>query len=95
MGMQPLGDVIVNGRKLPSDQVGIRVDDIGLLRGYYDDHLAFMTIGSATSWPAVFQVTAALMVGEFLLWLHHLVRHKVRTLWVFHAVHHSQCTAVL
>jgi len=34
MGMQPLGDVIVNGRALPSDQVGIRVDDIGLLRGY-------------------------------------------------------------
>lgn len=34
MGMQPLGDVIVNGRALPADQVGIRVDDIGLLRGY-------------------------------------------------------------
>ena len=34
MRMQPLGEVIVNGLVLPADEVGIRVDDIGLLRGY-------------------------------------------------------------
>lgn len=34
MGMQPLGDVIVNGRATPGDEVGLRIDDIGLLRGY-------------------------------------------------------------
>lgn len=34
MGMQPLGEVIVNGLVLPAAEAGIRVDDIGLLRGY-------------------------------------------------------------
>lgn len=32
--MQPLGDVIVNGRALPAAEAGVRVDDVGLLRGY-------------------------------------------------------------
>lgn len=34
MGMQPLGDVIINGEARPAAEVGIRIDDIGLLRGY-------------------------------------------------------------
>jgi sterol desaturase/sphingolipid hydroxylase (fatty acid hydroxylase superfamily) len=60
------------------------------LRGFYDNHLAFLTIGSAATWPTSLQIIAALSVVEFLWWMGHLTRHKVGTLWLFHAVHHSQ-----
>lgn len=61
-----------------------------ILRGFYDAHFGFLTITSATSWPISAQVIAAVFVGEFLNYLSHFVRHKVGTLWLFHAVHHSQ-----
>jgi sterol desaturase/sphingolipid hydroxylase (fatty acid hydroxylase superfamily) len=60
------------------------------LLGFYDHHLAFLTIRSAVAWPTYLQVIAALTVVEFLWWMSHFVRHKIPTLWVFHAVHHSQ-----
>ena len=34
--------------------------------------------------------TFGLMVGDFLSWGSHLIRHKVPRLWRFHAMHHSQ-----
>jgi len=30
------------------------------------------------------------LVGDFVFWVTHIVRHKVQLLWHFHAVHHSQ-----
>jgi sterol desaturase/sphingolipid hydroxylase (fatty acid hydroxylase superfamily) len=60
------------------------------LRGFYHDHFAFLTIRSAAAWPTYWQVIAAMSVVEFLWWMSHLVRHKMPTLWLFHAVHHSQ-----
>lgn len=32
----------------------------------------------------------AFVVGDFLNWLSHIIRHKVSALWHFHEVHHSQ-----
>jgi lathosterol oxidase len=61
-----------------------------LLRALYDHHLAFLTISRADAWPRVLQIVAALVVTEFLFWISHVVRHKALTLWLFHAVHHSQ-----
>ena len=60
------------------------------MRSLFDDHLGFLTMGTATAWPAYLQVFAALLLGEFLIWFNHFARHKIRTLWLFHAVHHSQ-----
>ncbi len=62
----------------------------GLLRSFYDNHLAFLTIESARTWPIFAQVMAALLVTEFADYLSHAIRHKVPTLWFFHAVHHSE-----
>lgn len=56
----------------------------------YNSYLGFLTIGSATAWPAYLQIITAILVGEFLFWFHHFARHKIRILWLFHAVHHSQ-----
>jgi sterol desaturase/sphingolipid hydroxylase (fatty acid hydroxylase superfamily) len=58
--------------------------------GLYDKHLAFLTIRSAAAWSTYLQIIAAISVVEFLWWMSHLVRHKLPTLWLFHAVHHSQ-----
>lgn len=60
------------------------------LRSLYDHYLASLTIGSAAVWPVSLQAIAALFVVEFIFWLSHFIRHKVGTLWLFHAVHHSQ-----
>jgi sterol desaturase/sphingolipid hydroxylase (fatty acid hydroxylase superfamily) len=60
------------------------------LAGLYEDHLSFLTVDSATSWPWPVQIAVAVLLSEFVVWLHHIARHKIRALWVFHAVHHSQ-----
>jgi sterol desaturase/sphingolipid hydroxylase (fatty acid hydroxylase superfamily) len=63
---------------------------IGFLRGLFIGHLGFLTVDSAASWPAILQILAALLLAEFFIWFNHFVRHKIHTLWLFHAVHHSQ-----
>ena len=35
-------------------------------------------------------VLAAIMASDFLKWIHHWLSHKIRFLWYFHSVHHSQ-----
>jgi sterol desaturase/sphingolipid hydroxylase (fatty acid hydroxylase superfamily) len=60
------------------------------LLGLYNNHLTFLTIRSAATWPTYLQVIVSLSVVEFLFWMSHFIRHKVGTLWLFHAVHHSQ-----
>jgi sterol desaturase/sphingolipid hydroxylase (fatty acid hydroxylase superfamily) len=62
----------------------------GVLRGLFDHYLGFLSLGPATVWPVYLQIIAALLLAEFFIWLNHFARHKIRTLWFFHAVHHSQ-----
>lgn len=40
--------------------------------------------------PMWAQVTAFFLINDFLFWFSHMMRHKVRFLWYFHAIHHSQ-----
>ena len=63
---------------------------IGFLRSLFVQYLGFLALGSATAWPAYLQIIAAMLLAEFFIWLNHFVRHKIHTLWLFHAVHHSQ-----
>jgi len=63
---------------------------IGFLRSLFDQHLGFLTLGVAKAWPAYLQIIATLLVAEFFMWINHFARHKIHTLWLFHAVHHSQ-----
>jgi len=61
-----------------------------LLESFFAAHRQFFNIGSAAQWPVWAKLIAALLLGEFLFWLNHFVRHKIRVFWVFHAIHHSQ-----
>jgi sterol desaturase/sphingolipid hydroxylase (fatty acid hydroxylase superfamily) len=63
---------------------------VAMLRWIYDRHMSFLTIHAVMDWPMWARVLLAILVGDFLGWFHHLVRHKVPALWAFHAVHHSQ-----
>jgi len=40
--------------------------------------------------PGWVQVVLAFLITDFLGYLSHLIRHKVRPLWFFHVIHHSQ-----
>ena len=60
------------------------------LHRFYEKHLEFLTVRSTAEWPKVSQILAALFVTEFVFWISHFVRHKILSLWFFHAVHHSQ-----
>jgi sterol desaturase/sphingolipid hydroxylase (fatty acid hydroxylase superfamily) len=63
---------------------------IGFLRALFVQHLGFLSLDSANAWPVIIQILAALLLAEFFIWFNHFVRHKIHTLWLFHAVHHSQ-----
>lgn len=60
------------------------------LRGAYEHHVRFLGGGVIPARPMWLRLLLGIVVGDFLAWLHHLVRHKVRAFWLFHEVHHAQ-----
>ena len=42
-----------------------------------------------TDWPIWIEVTLAVIVLDFSIWLQHLITHKVPLLWRLHRVHHA------
>ena len=63
---------------------------VEFLHSLFAQHLGFLALGNAVSWPPYLQIIAAVLLAEFILWVNHFARHKIRSLWYFHAVHHSQ-----
>lgn len=63
---------------------------VEFIHGLFVQHLGFLVLGNAVFWPQYLQIIAAMLLAEFFLWFNHFARHKIRTLWFFHSVHHSQ-----
>jgi sterol desaturase/sphingolipid hydroxylase (fatty acid hydroxylase superfamily) len=61
-----------------------------LLRFFYDRYLGFLTLTGVRSWPWLAKLLLALLLGDLVFYVTHVVRHKIAFLWHFHAVHHSQ-----
>lgn len=57
-----------------------------------DNYLPSIRIDSALTarLPTWLLVIAAVVIGDLLKWIHHVVTHKVPFLWHFHSIHHSQ-----
>ena len=55
----------------------------------FEAHLSGLSLDVILKAPVAVQVLLSVVVGDFLAWFHHLVRHKVLLMWQFHAVHHS------
>jgi sterol desaturase/sphingolipid hydroxylase (fatty acid hydroxylase superfamily) len=60
------------------------------LRDVYQRTLGLPTIGAIAGMPAWLGFALAVLVSDFLAWVHHFVRHKVPVFWSFHTVHHAQ-----
>jgi sterol desaturase/sphingolipid hydroxylase (fatty acid hydroxylase superfamily) len=60
------------------------------LQSVYREYLGFLTIDAVVTWPEVSRIVMVIMLGDFLGWCHHVIRHKVEVLWYFHTIHHSQ-----
>lgn len=60
------------------------------LRHLFDQHMAFLKIEAVAAWPWGARFALALLFGDLVYYVTHVVRHKVSFMWYFHAVHHSQ-----
>lgn len=47
-------------------------------------------VGILSTMPTWLAIFIGFLIGDFLAWFSHLVRHKVTLFWFFHEVHHSQ-----
>lgn len=63
---------------------------LGALDAVYDDDLGGVVFDLPEAVGLVAAMVIVFVVGDFLNWFTHWVRHKVPTFWYFHAVHHSQ-----
>ena len=72
----------------------IRVVIVGVLvKGIYwfgHSFLGGLRIEAVETWPIVIVTLLAVLVGDFLNWFHHYIRHKIKVFWLFHTIHHSQ-----
>lgn len=54
------------------------------------DNASFLVLDSTRSLPMPVLLVLGVAISDFVLWFSHLVRHKVKFLWRFHMIHHSQ-----
>ena len=40
--------------------------------------------------PILVEFAIGILLIDFLFWANHLVRHKVKSFWIFHTIHHAQ-----
>lgn len=48
------------------------------------------SLGLASNLPPFVQVLVAILVNDFVKYLAHYLHHRIRPLWYFHTIHHSQ-----
>lgn len=63
---------------------------VGPIGDWIETNAPMLVLDTSVALPTavVFLVGAA--VADFVLWMSHLIRHKVAFLWRFHMIHHSQ-----
>lgn len=44
---------------------------------------------NSIGWPPALEVILAILILDFVIWLQHLITHKVPVLWRLHRVHHA------
>jgi len=62
----------------------------GYLGAVYVNHVDFLTIQSLRGLPLWVQVVIVILASDFLSWFSHWIKHKVKVIWHFHSIHHSQ-----
>ncbi|MEC4896289.1 MAG: sterol desaturase family protein [Oscillatoria sp. PMC 1051.18] len=74
--------------------IGVRIilltPYIVLVKIFYTKYLSFLTLDTIANLAAPIPLIFGLLIGDFLLWFSHFLKHKVKFFWYFHAIHHSQ-----
>lgn len=60
------------------------------LSNWLSTNASFLVLDSTRELPMPVLLVLGVALSDFLLWFSHLVRHKVKFLWRFHMIHHSQ-----
>jgi sterol desaturase/sphingolipid hydroxylase (fatty acid hydroxylase superfamily) len=60
------------------------------IQNFYTENLPFLNTGLLNGKPIWLQALGAFLITDFMFYLCHFIRHKVRWFWYFHAIHHSQ-----
>ncbi len=60
------------------------------LRTLYETYLEFLTVKGVGRFPEWARMTLGILVGDFLSWFQHWLKHQVPWFWRIHVVHHSQ-----
>lgn len=66
------------------------VTGIVLIRKTFETYIPFLDSGLLDDRPLVIQAAGAFLITDLMFYVAHVLKHKVRWLWYFHAVHHSQ-----
>jgi sterol desaturase/sphingolipid hydroxylase (fatty acid hydroxylase superfamily) len=62
----------------------------GFLHLVYDRVTGGFVLPVLALLPTLVKVAISFVLFDFLQWFHHWVRHRVKALWHFHVIHHSQ-----
>ncbi len=70
----------------------ISIGCLALLDYLYETYLSTWRLSDSAAFaiPLWMRVIAAIVISDFLKWVYHLLSHKVKVLWFFHSIHHSQ-----
>ena len=60
------------------------------LKAFYRAHIPFLDTGLLDGKPMWLQMLGAFLITDFMFYVGHFLRHKIRWFWYFHAIHHSQ-----
>ncbi len=58
--------------------------------GLFEGLLPFTRWRVARDWHPAIQFVVGFLAADFMVYVTHVLKHKVRALWHFHTVHHSQ-----
>lgn len=71
-------------------QVLIVVGLAGYIERFFQTYVPFMNTGLLDDQPPLVQAAGAFLIVDFMFYVTHYLKHKVRWLWYFHTIHHSQ-----
>lgn len=71
---------------------GATIAAIGItaIKAGYHRFLPFLNTGLLDDKPIWIQGLGAFLIMDFMFYVSHYLRHRVKWLWFFHAIHHSQ-----
>lgn len=68
----------------------VMVTSAFLLKTAIDEWTPWINLNLSKHLPITYQILLAIFFNDFLKYIAHYLSHKIRLLWHFHAIHHSQ-----